>query len=158
MPAVNTQLVDGVVSAVSGLAFVLDGQSLPVPVTKSKLPKAESPDLDSLPRIWVSPAEKPTRDEPYDTTPPYGRRWREYLVEVLFIGAGNGDPITDLDSYMDLRQAVSRAFGEAVSLPSVVELVTTNCEPDPPYLREGFLLNYDCSGISVRFGCVEPAH
>lgn len=130
-----------------------------VSVAARKLPKAEE-SLDTLPLIVVAPSDRPPREQPWDSgTAADGnaRALREHLFDVVVIAAGNRDPVTGLPEYLQWRQKVSRRFGQPKALTNVAELYDTRVEPMQPIDRAAYAKQYDYSGLTLRFRCVEPA-
>lgn len=156
--SVNEKVTDAVLAKVVALNLALPGGD-PVPVVARKLPAA-SESIDTPPLVAVVPSEIPGVDEPFDSGDalcPQGRRWREYVIQVVVIAVADGDNVTNLDEYRRWRQAISRAFGGAGPLPTVDEFVRLEVMPGAVIDREAHSKNYDYSAVGLNVCCVEPA-
>jgi len=160
--SVNERLLDNSYAVMGTLGLQLGTTNLTI--LKGKLPKVErSLEGLSLPLLYVACARMPGKYTRWDTgtdgvTP---RNANDYLIECIAFAAGNRDPITGLDDYLDWRQVVARALGGG---PWQVGYIGDNCQvyevethPDPPIDRSEWMNNYDVTGLHFRFTCIEPA-
>lgn len=153
--SVADALLNEAKAAVEAIGLSIGGTVVPVEVRK--LPKAEE-SLDTLPLIAVCPGDQRPTERPWDTgSDGRARALREHPVDVVVIAASNRDPVTGLAEYQEWRQKVSKRFGAPKSLATVRELYATNVVPDVPIDRNAYSKNYDYSGLSIRFACVELA-
>lgn len=148
--AIYNDILDAVVSQIQTLGLTLGSTS--VVVAKRKLPKREQ-GLDTLPLIAVVPSDKPETvkrlgfEDAVSVT---------YRVDVVVIATGDGDPVSNLDTYLDWRQKIRRLFQEW-PLAGVDSVYDVRIDPDTVIDRDALNQNYDYSGLTAWFLSAEQS-
>lgn len=133
-------LLDGVVTGIGNLSLLFN--SVAIAVVKAKAPKARDGIDAALPAFYVVPGGRERR-EPWFTNTAGGVSWRvTYPVVVALIAAGNLDLVTNLDSYLDWRNQVLRAFekppiGALIGIVQI-DLVSPDAVIEASLIPDGF--------------------
>ena len=150
MPAASVYY--SILAAVQSLVQKAATQFNPQPAVElRKLPKVGET-LEVLPVLLVTPHPQPEKDEPADTE---GRRFVDYRIQVVHVAAGNRDFQSNLDLYLNWRQAVRRLF-DAPLLAGASQVYDTQVLPEVVIDRNLVNMNYDYSGLSFLFRAIEP--
>lgn len=146
-------ILNFIVSQVSGLGLIYQGNVVPVVVRK--LPKAEEVLETPLvaPVITVAPEERPEFIEPWSTE---NEVLVKYGVDVVLIAAGNSN-FTDInmDTWFRWREEQRRLFQFGMQ-PTFSFVPFCEVTPDAPLDREKLNKNYEYSGLAFRFWVIEP--
>lgn len=125
-------------------------QNASVPVVVRKLPKKEET-LDTVPVFVVAPSERPESIEPFGSE---DQVLVKYLTECVFIGPGDGDFTSNLDTWLTYREQVRRLFQfgiPGIQLPNQANLFFAEILPEAPLDRASLNVSYDYSGLAFRF-------
>lgn len=133
-----------IVSAIEGLSLTL-GVATPV-VEQRKLP-AVAEELDTLPMVLVVPPTTPDEDVPFDSE---GARKQTYGYQIVIVGAGNRDAVTNLDNWRDWRQQIADRFGTVRPIDYEGLLPPVKVLHDAVIDRAAVAQNYDYSGMGLR--------
>jgi hypothetical protein len=141
--------------AALGLFVVQNNAQVVVPVNVRLLPTALNAALAPLPQIVICPSE---RGEKMSFASAEGQVFKEYVVQVVIIAAGNLDTTGDLVTLTNWREMISRLYQglNSANLAGLAGVWKSTVEYLPFLDRTGWTKAYNVVPLHVRIFTIEP--